>query len=844
MRPHTSLKVALGYALLALVLVAAVAYVRRQTRALDGAAAAEQTAAGRRDAVARLVGSLFTAENLGQAAVLEGYGAYPRYEAAVGAVLAAVDSLDAQLADTLQRARLDTLRRLVVDKMESTARLLAVRADRPLDAVYARRIAALRAAADSLQARPAAQQRVVEVERTYTVERTRRTFLGRLADAFRRQRTDTTEVRRDETVHYGDTLAVAPNVADSVAAALDSIRRDAARAVVARRGRTQVREQAVREAGVELTRRIGQLLRSIEQTERQWRDAAVRREAEARRSAARTMGGLALVAVVLALGLTVWVARDIRRAARYRRELEEARGRAEDLLAQREQLMLTVTHDIKAPVSSILGYLELLGARPSAEQTARYVASLQSAADHLSQLVAALLDYHRLEAGKMDLRPVDFDPGRLFVEAVEALRPAAARKGLELRAEVDASLCRTFRGDAFRLRQIADNLLTNALKFTDSGGITLRAAWADGGLTFSVADTGCGMTVLEQQRIFDAFTRLASAQGQEGVGLGLAITKKLTDLLGGRLDVASRRGEGSTFTVSVPLEAAGAAVPAAEAEPAPAVGALRVALVDDDRLQLRLTEEMLAHLSDGKARVTAFGQPDGLLEGIGEGAFDVVLTDIQMPAMGGFELLRRLRALGGAAARVPVVAVTARSDMAETDLQAEGFAACLHKPFSLRELAAVLARSGASPLPADGADGPGGAAEEPAPVADGQGGAPTDPFAALTAFAGDDAAAAAEILRTFRDETARHAAAFAAALAAKDKAEVCRLAHKLLPTFTLIGSPAAADLRLLEGRRGESAWTAADDVPAGRVAEALRATLRCLDSRTAAGDGAPRAADE
>ncbi len=822
MRFHTSLKVASGYVLLALVLAGTVGYIYRQTRSLADVSAAETAIVHRRQAATHLVSRLFIAENLSQTASLGGKGAHGKYAAAVDSVLAAADSLDAMLADTLQHARLDTLRRLVVDKMECTARLLAVRSDRPLAAAYQQRIDALRAGLDSVLVHPAVQQRVVEVQRSYTVERTSRNFFRRLGDVFRRPRTDTTEVKQNEQVHSADTLVQDINVADSVAAALADIHRDAARREAASHSRAKAREEAVRAVGAELSRRIGELLRAIETEEALWMDEALRYETAARRRAVWTVGGLAAVAAVLALGLTCWVWRDIRRAARYRAALEEAKQQAEQLLEQREQLMLTVTHDIKAPVSSILGYLELLRSGADGQQAARYVGYMQGAADHLLHLVTALLDFHRLDAGKMDVHTGRFDPGRLFVETVEALRPIAEKKGLELRAEVDISVCRTCAGDAFRLRQIAENLLTNALKFTAEGSITLRASWADGTLTFSVKDTGCGMTLVEQRRIFDAFTRLSSAQGQEGVGLGLAITKKLVDLLGGKLEVASERGQGSTFTVALPLEETeDAPETGGEEKDSPAPAGRRVLLIDDDRLQLRLTVEMLDRLSGGKGRVVACTQPEELFDRLREETFDVVLTDIQMPAMGGFDLLRQLRASGGKATQIPVVAVTARSDMTEEALREAGFAACLHKPFNLHELAGALARAGAGetgtpPQPAAGRE---------------ETGAETNPFAALTAFADGDAAAGEEILRTFRDETARHSESFAAAMAAKDKAEICRLAHKILPAFTLIGAAAAADMRLLEARRAETAWTPADDAPAARVATALRQTLRQLDER-------------
>ena len=190
--------------------------------------------------------------------------------------------------------------------------------------------------------------------------------------------------------------------------------------------------------------------------------------------------------------------------------------------------MLTITHDIKAPAGSIIGYIDLLLRLVHDQRQQFYLRNMQGSARHLLELVTSLLDYHRLEAGKMDLHPVAFNPYELFEHIYTSFLPIAGKKQLELIFHTDLPHDLNVEGDPFRIRQIAENLLSNALKFTEKGNITLYATYKESHFRFQVSDTGCGMNAQEQARVFQAFTRLRSAQGQEGFGLGLSITKKIS----------------------------------------------------------------------------------------------------------------------------------------------------------------------------------------------------------------------------------------------------------------------------------------------------------------------------
>ena len=387
-----------------------------------------------------------------------------------------------------------------------------------------------------------------------------------------------------------------------------------------------------------------------------------------------------------------------------------------------------------------------------------------------------------------------------------------------MKCEIDPELKGTFISDPLRLRQIVNNLLSNAVKFTSEGGITLTASFVPKGdsvfsgnhLKLSVIDTGKGMEPGDRERIFQEFTRLPGAQGEEGFGLGLSIVRMLVQLLEGRIEVDSVLGKGSTFTLRVPLypvalndtsevneqnNANSSSLPAQ-------TPALHILLIDDDRIQLTLTSAMLAQ--SGITSVSCL-QLDELLEALRTDTFDVLLTDVQMPAMNGFDLLNLLRASNIPQAKtIPVIAVTARSDMQREEFLKHGFAGSLHKPFMVNELFAELdieKRETGLVTPQNHVEMDAvqtdRIATEAVPVS-------ALNFSALTAFSGDDPDAAKSILESFVTETRLNADRLRQALDAEDTDGIAAMGHKMLPLFTLLGADElVALLKELEDSRGQ-----------------------------------------
>ena len=441
-------------------------------------------------------------------------------------------------------------------------------------------------------------------------------------------------------------------------------------------------------------------------------------------SLAREMAYSVVLAILSAAILVVYILRDIKRERRDRQRIIEAKAETERIMQQRERLLLTITHDIKAPAASIAGFIDLLSEYVDQPKAVGYLQNISGSAKHLLQLVSALLDYHKLESGKAERHEVSFAPAVLISECVAQMQPLAMEKKLKLATDVQVTESMLCRSDAFRIKQIVNNLVGNAIKYTDKGEVRVGVSIANRQLCISVKDTGCGMTPDELQTVFNAFTRLPGAQGKEGVGLGLTITREIVTLLGGNIRVQSTKGKGSTFTVSLPVKIVtnqgvqlsqlhqqsqqskqqlhqqsqrdsliGALETSAPPKDKSQHPTLSVVIVDDDRLQGQLLTEMLQRIEGISFNTTTTIHASEAIAIATESAPNIVFTDIEMPEMNGSEIMRRIRnnaEVQQLSCTTKFVAMTAHEQSIMPQLRSDGFDACLFKPFSVQTLAATI----------------------------------------------------------------------------------------------------------------------------------------------------------
>lgn len=797
----TSTKIAFGYILLICLLFGAIGYIHQQMTLLTTPTGLEETISNRRKTTHQIVTQLYEAEIIGQTLRIGRLNEYPKYKRAMKEASALIDSLQQLLTDTLQQMRLDTVRSLLRNKEQNMVLVLEAMKQSPTDELYRQQLDSLIMQQDSILSSTHVRRRVVTHRNSYTIHHKPKKFFRRLADVFSPGKPDSTQVDNIIQEEYTDTIDEAYNPVDTIATMQTSIQHKVFQTRQESMRTLDARINQLRIAGGRVSQRVNQLLDNIEDDEQKAMEVRIAHEQDIRQQAAWTMATIAILAVLLVLIFFTIIWRDITRSNHYRKELEKAKLYAENLLVAREKLMLTITHDIKAPAGSIIGYIDLLIRLVQDRRQQFYLHNMKSSANHLLDLITSLLDYHRLEAGKMDIHPVTFNPHELFESIYTSFLPGAEKKQLTLNFEENIPRTLNLEGDPFRIRQIAENLISNALKFTSQGSITIQVDYEQNRFTFRVEDTGCGMSIQEQQRVFQAFTRLQSAQGQEGFGLGLSITKKLVELLNGEITIESAPGKGSMFQVVLFL-------PKVTKAPITQVETLsddkkqwRILLIDDDRIQLNLTEVMIYDLFNHAQHnippvIKCCTQPEELFKLIASETFDIVFTDIQMPAMNGFELLQKLRSLDVPQAKnIPVIAITARSDMDETDFCTQGFAGCLHKPFNQTELLKIFKTHMQE-------DWKGNTVQTDSKPSDTE---CTYNFSPLTAFSGDDPAAAHEILETFIGESTKNYERMKQALSNKDMADLCNVAHKMLPTFTMIEARKAIPaLQWLEFHRGNT----------------------------------------
>ncbi len=404
-------------------------------------------------------------------------------------------------------------------------------------------------------------------------------------------------------------------------------------------------------------------------------------------------------AVRTARGLVGSLAQKARALEQQAHELSLARAQAEQASEAKSRFLAVTSHEIRTPMNGILGSTELLMGTPLTLTQQRYVRTAHGSAAALLALIDDVLDLSRIEAGKLSLNPAATDLRALAAEAVELVAVTARDKPIELSCEVSPRVPVRVLADAMRLRQLLLNLLHNAVKFSDKGQVSLKLSVVEESpqtlqLRVAVRDSGIGIAADQLDSIFGAFNQVDSSNTRRhgGSGLGLAIVKQLVDLMGGSVRVSSQLGEGSEFTVVLPLHKAIEAV-AVEAEPAAdeSLPPLCVLVAEDDLVNQMVVEEMLKRLGC-EVQVTSNGQV--AREAAARQRFDLVFMDCHMPVLDGYEAARGIRSDEQPhGTRVPIVALTADSLASDRErCKAAGMDDFLTKPVGSTQLAATIER--------------------------------------------------------------------------------------------------------------------------------------------------------
>lgn len=736
----------------------------------------------RRDVVDSLVCSLLETNNAERSVLLGEGSEWPHFNQSVATSEQMAKQLKPFIADQGQRQRIDTLVELIHMKRENTKRVAQLMAIDNRDAFYRDKVQALQSGRDSVVIHSKSYGQHGQREKVYEIIKSKRGFFRRLGDAFRRQHADTVGVTNILHDTKADSTAQRINIADSVANILTDIQNEEQKQNSRQQENVAARLNRLQRVSLQLSQRTGLLLEHIQREEKNALQKALGHATQSRHKMVVRIAIIGLVAILIAALLVAYILRDIKRERRDRQRIVEAKTETERIMAQRERLLLTITHDIKAPAASIAGFIELLSEQVSRPKALAYIDSMRHSAIHLQQLVAALLDYHLLESGKAERHDVSFVPQQLAKNCVDEFQPMAAEKGLDITLGTLTPNCGDlWRSDAFRVKQIMSNLIGNAVKYTDQGSVKVEIRISPRQhLIIYVSDTGRGMSPADCQRIFDAFTRLPNGQGKEGVGLGLSITREVVQMLGGTITVASEEGKGSCFTVSLPIKkeeerqkkdveenVASIETNRSSTEAKEATTEINILAVDDDALQLELFKEMAQKIGGAKLNISTTTSASEAIKLAEETKPRIMFTDIEMPEMSGKDMLKHVKN-----SNMSIVAMTAHDPSIMTSLKKAGFDTCLFKPFNAATLAATLAQITRLPLSVK-------AAEQKASF-----------FAPLTAFAEGDTEAEQEILTQVGESIKEYRQILEQGLKHNgeelQRDSISRAAHKAMPLLTML----------------------------------------------------------
>lgn len=751
-------KVILGYLLLAILAGMAVYFT--YSKVLDYTSRVEKESLGNKKLylVSDAATKLYTAESLSRQLIQSrDEKKLIIYEAEIDTVKHLLDSLRQTYSDPILKTEIDSINSLLNQKRENLAEILKLRSQQGNQSYYAKVIAEL--------------QRVDENFENYNYEKRfenlepyQRRVLVKLLEY---SKLDNAEKVTNQTV-------------DSIVNSVKTVLIDFERADRNFRQALRNKENELLANEASLNSQLRSLLSKIEDQERQSSLRQVTQSQKMVKSTSQTIAILGALSLLVVLIFLFLITRDVSRSQRYRKELEDAKQYAESLLKSREQFMATVTHDLRSPLNTVVGYTNLLEKSALTNSQNLYLKQVKNSSEFILRLVNDLLDLSRLEAGKMSVENLAFNPKNLIEDTVENTIPIEKKVAIKVKIDIAPDLDRPIISDPFRIKQILINLVGNAFKFTENGKISVSAKLETEKrnyfLLIKIKDTGIGISEEKKEKIFEEFSQENSSIEKRfgGSGLGLSISRRLTQLLKGSISLKSEVGKGSEFTVKIPVKLA-ALTPEKAAEKSSFskkdFGEFNILIVDDEESQLSLISELIR--STGMHFQTCKNGKEAL-KILKNGKFDLVLTDIQMPVMDGIEFISEAKKDEKLAA-IPFIALSGQPNISEVEYRKMAFSGNLLKPYSaedllkkIQEILKIDLHRNSSAKPEEELEKKGFSLEE------------------IRLFSGDDELALKTILSAFISSSKNNLSELKLAFKNGNIEVLSSISHKMLPMFRQI----------------------------------------------------------
>jgi signal transduction histidine kinase/FixJ family two-component response regulator len=689
-----------------------------------------------------------------------------------------IDTLAQMVNNPIQQIHTDSIKKLLRVKQQSVKELYEIKKTNSSTTRYREGLKKIPSIKEPIKHYSKVYKKIVNNRDSIYIKEKKRKFFERLTDVFSSQK------KRDSILHVVSTQSVKidslldkANPADSIAGFLTSIITEIRDESVVVETRLKQKEQEVLANDRIISAQLRQMLSDIEKEEL-YNSFQKVREQQNRVEKATVLiiliGSLALIAIIFFL---VNILNDITKSQHYRQNLEEAKAFSDSLLKSKEQFMLSLTHDLKSPLNSIIGFTGFMEQDDDvvSPRHQKYLQNINTASRHILKLINDLLDLARLETGKLTIDHITFNLERLVDDIVEGFLLQAQQKNIDLQLVLDIRTFQIYRGDPVRITQILGNLISNALKFTEEGTVTVHVSVTNTSeqtdwIKIDVTDTGIGISKEDANLIFHEFTRVSNDKKQyEGTGLGLTITQKIVNLLKGTIELESEPGKGSHFTVLLPLEIAGqTSVEVDQLQkknsliPSGNLTGKRIWLIDDDQTLLEMTTMIL---KTAGADVRSFNDPQKAINAYKAGSADILITDYQMPGLNGVEVLRQIQEINGS----PITSI-AISGRADSEYNFSEFSAFIQKPFEAQALISLVLGQTLTPE------------VEKVTVSEiaEKNGYNLEQFAA---FAAGDPESLKQILISFLNSGQQNLMLFGQAIQEENKYAISELSHKMLTLF-------------------------------------------------------------
>ena len=526
------------------------------------------------------------------------------------------------------------------------------------------------------------------------------------------------------------------------------------------------------------TFQINKIMETLQERDYQTNIVLLNEKNSSLKQSSKLVAIVGISALVVAVFFMSWTLQSLNKARKLQKSIQEAKKHAEKLLLSREQLIYTITHDIKAPLSSIIGFLDLMEEDKPSQKQQYYINNMHSSTSHISDLVRNLLDFHSIEKEQPLITHIAFLPSLIIHNIYDSFLPLAQKKKITFEIKSTLVESKVYLSDPYYIRQIVNNLLSNAIKFTPELSRILLATSIDeqNHWTISVKDSGPGIDSEDQSKVFDEFVRLSKTSKEvEGTGLGLTISKKLATLLGGTIELESKIDAGCNFTLNIPLSPVKEDT-FLEYYTLSDASSPQILFVDDDKVQLNLFSELMK--KENQSCICCSSATEALNILLNK-PFDVIFTDIHLPDMEGFELIKRIKEFGNPQiTTIPVIAFSAGCQKTESEIITAGFSGFLLKPFNVQQLMGIIEKYTSHKRISD----------ETYQEDDEFG------WHNIMAFVSGDQEAAIKVIDSFIEETNKDKEVLESAFRKNNKEVIKQVSHKMLTLMKMVSAQEIIEL--------------------------------------------------